>query len=109
MLVEKHIEIADEMVALFAGLFRSDTVAPFLPGKHRFADMDASVIDDIGLHNLITAGLQNLCQRIAQQIVAHMPKVERLIGIGRRIFNHHQRAAVGSIFQAIISSSLYVL
>ena len=29
MLVKQHIEIADQMVALFAGAFRSGSVAPF--------------------------------------------------------------------------------
>ena len=35
--VEKHIEIANQVVALFAGLLRSDIVAPLDPSQHRFA------------------------------------------------------------------------
>jgi len=34
MLVEEHVEVADEMVALLVGCLRCDAVAPFDPGEH---------------------------------------------------------------------------
>ena len=58
-------------------------VAPFQPCQHGFADMDTAVVDDIGLDHAITVGLQYFCQAVSQQIVADVPQVERLVGVGR--------------------------
>ena len=61
MLIEGHIEVADEMIALLSGLFGCDSVAIFKPSEHRFADVYAAIVHDIGLHHAVTIGLHDLC------------------------------------------------
>ena len=82
MLVEGHVVVADEMIALLATRLRSFSVAPFLPSQHRLADMDATVVDDIGFHHLVAVGRHDLRQRPSQEVVAHMTEMERLVGVG---------------------------
>ena len=95
MLVEQYIEIANQMVALLARRLRRAAVAPFLPCQHRLADVYAAVVDNVRLHHPVAGGFQNLRQRIAQQIVAHMAQMQGFVGVWRRILHHHQRR-VGS-------------
>ena len=97
MAVESHIVVADEVVAFFADRFGSVAVAPFLPSEHRLTDVDAAVVDDVGLNHLVAVGFEDARQAESEQIVADMTQVEWLVGVGRRIFYHHQRA-LGSFF-----------
>ena len=83
VLVEGHIIVADEMVALLTRRLWCLTVAIFQPGEHRLTDVDTTVVHDIGLYHLVTVGLHNLCQRPPQKVVAYMTEVKGLIGIGR--------------------------
>ncbi len=95
MLVKQHVEVADQMVALLSGLLGSHAFAPFLPCEHRLADVYAAVVDDVGLHHTVAARLEYLRKAESEQIVAHMSQMERLVGIGRRVF-HHGQWAVGA-------------
>ena len=80
------------MVALLAACLGCLAVAPFQPGQHALADMNAAVVNDIGLHHLVAVGLHHISQCPTQQVVTHMTQVEGLVGVGTRVFNHHQRA-----------------
>ena len=95
VLVERHVVVSDEVVALFARRFGSLAVAPLQPGQHTLTDMDAAVVHDIGLHHAIAVGSHDLCKRPAQQVVADVSQVERFVGVGRRIF-YHDEGRVGS-------------
>ena len=89
--VEGYVEVADKVVALLARRFGSHSVAPFEPGEHRLADVDSTVIDDVCLDNAVAAGLKNAAEAVAEQNVAQMAEVERLVGVGAGIFDHNQR------------------
>ena len=97
MLVEGHIEVADKVVALLAGLFGGYALAPLLPCQHGLADMDAAVVYDIGFDHLVAVGLEDLRQRVAEQIVADMAQVKGFVGIGRGIFHHDERSVVAGL------------
>ena len=83
VLVEEHVEVADQVVALLVGRLGRDAVAPLLPGQHRLADMDATVVDDIGLDHAVAIGLEDARQRPSEEVVAHVSQVEGLVGVGR--------------------------
>ncbi len=102
MLVESHIEVANQVVALHSAGLRSNAVTPFEPCQHRLADVDTTIVHDIRLHHLVAVSRHNLCQRPSKEVVAHVSKVERLIGVRRRIFNHYQWRIVGSLHLAIV-------
>ena len=89
------------MVALDAGAFGRDAFAPLLPGQHALADVYSAVVDDVGLDHAVAAGLHQPRQREAEQIVADVAEVERLVGVGRRIFDHHQRRVGGGRGDAV--------
>ena len=48
------------MIALLSCGFRCLTVAEHLISKHRLADMNTAVVDEIDLHHLSTSRLQKL-------------------------------------------------
>ncbi len=100
MLVESHIEIAYEVVALLPGRFRSSAFAPLFPGKHRLAYVYAAVVDDICLDHPVAVGLKNLRHGISEKIVAHMAKMERLVGVWRRILHHDERRILRGLTEA---------
>ncbi len=100
MLVEEHVEIAYQVVALLVGRLGRNTVAPLQPGQHRLADVDTAIVDDIGLDHLVAIGLHDLGERPTEEIVAHVAQVERLVGIGRGIFNHDERTLVRGLLLA---------
>ena len=81
--VEEHVEVTDEVVALLVGCFGCDAVAPLDPSEHRLHDVDASVVDDIGLDDLVAVGLHDLGEAPSEQVVAHVSEMERLVGVGR--------------------------
>ena len=66
--------------------------------------MDATVIHNIGFHHLIAASLENLGKRESEQVVAHMPEMQGLVGVGRGIFHHHERRILIGMLYAEIGS-----
>ena len=50
--------------------------------------MDAAVVHQVGLDDVMSVGLEYLRHGVAQQVVADMPQVQGFVGIGRRIFDH---------------------
>jgi len=71
--------------------------------------VDTSVVDDVGLDDLIAVGLHDLREAPAQQVVAHVSQVEWLIGVGRRILNHHEWTALGSLLLTVLSVGVDVV
>ena len=57
-LVEGHVAVAHQVVALDAGGFRGLSLELLLPGQHGLADMDTAVVHDRGLDDLVAAGLE---------------------------------------------------
>ena len=57
-LVEGHIAVAHKVVALDARGFRGLALELLLPCQHGLADVDAAVVDDRGLDDLVAAGFQ---------------------------------------------------
>ena len=102
VLVEEHIEVANQVVALLASALGSGAIAPLEPREHRLADVDATVVDDIGLHHLVATGFHNLCQTESQQVVAHMAQVERLVGVGRAVLYHHELTLGSHLLEAVV-------
>ena len=107
--VERHIVVANEVIALLAACLGCLAVAPLEPCEHRLADVYASVVHDVGLHHAVAVGLHDLCERPAEQVVAHMSEVERLVGVGRRILNHDERRLVVSMLLAEGGVSVYAV
>ena len=90
VLVERHVVVADEGVAFLARSLRCFSVAELQPSQHRLADMNTAVVHDVGLHHAVAVSLHDLRQRPAEQVVAHVSEVERFVGVGRRVLDHHQ-------------------
>jgi hypothetical protein len=57
--------------------------------------MDAAVVDDVGLDDLVAAGLENLREAVAEKYVAQVAEVEGFVGVGRRVFDHDELAVSG--------------
>ena len=91
MFVEGNIIVAHQMVSFFARRLRCLAVAVFQPRKHRFTDVNTPVVDNVRLYHAVTAGSYYIGKRISQQVVTDVSQMERLIGIGRGVFNHYQR------------------
>ncbi len=108
VLVEKHVEVADKVVALLAGGFGGYAFAPFLPGEHRFADVDAAVVDNVGLDHAVAACGDDARQRVAEQDIAEVAQVEGLVGVGRRVFDHYQRSVGCGRGQSVVGRLGYV-
>ncbi len=62
--------------------------------------MYATVVDDIGLDHPVAVGLKNLRHGISEKIVAHMAKMERLVGVWRRILHHDERRILRGLTEA---------
>ena len=56
--VELHIEVPHQMIPLLAAAFGGDALAETLVSKHGFADVDATVVDQIDLNYLMTDTLE---------------------------------------------------
>ena len=54
--------------------------------------MNTTVVDDVGLDHFIAVCLHDLSQRPAEEVVAHVTEVERLVGVRRRVLDHDERA-----------------
>ena len=59
-IAESNIAVAYQMVPLLAGGLRGGAVEELLPRKHRLAYMDAAVVDQGGLDDLVACGLQDV-------------------------------------------------
>ena len=92
VLVESHIVVAHQVVALLTGRLGRLAVAILEPSQHRLANVNTAIVHDIGLHHAVAVGLSDFRHRPSEQIVAHMAEVERFVGVGRRIFDHGERA-----------------
>ena len=57
-------------------------MAPFHIGQHRFADVNAPVIDKVHPGNLVPVCCQDPGEGKSKQVVADMAKVKGFIGIG---------------------------
>ena len=62
MLVEGHVIVANQVITLLARALRRLAIAPLQPGQHRLADVDTTIVHDIGLHHLVAISLHNLSQ-----------------------------------------------
>ena len=87
-LVEGHVVLPDQLVALQPAAFRRFAVAEALPGEHALADVDAPVVDHLHLHHLVPGGLQDAADAVAQEVVAQVPQVQGLVGVGRTVLDH---------------------
>ena len=59
--------------------------------------MNAAVVDQVDLQHPMSAGSQQLAYRPAQQVVADMAQVQRLIRIGAGEFHHDGPAGSGQL------------
>ena len=60
------------------------------------AEADALVAVMLSLVYLVAVSLHNLSQRPAEQVVAHVTEVERLVGVRRRVLDHDERAVLSN-------------
>ena len=102
MLVEFDIIFAHEVVALHPAAFRGLAVAVAQPGQHRFADMDATVVDEVHLLDVGTVGGEQLADRPAKEVVADMAEMEGLVGVGRRVFDNHRFVGGFGLLDAVM-------
>ena len=100
VLVKGYVIVANQVVALLAACLGCLAVAPLQPCQHGLADVYAAVVYYVGLYNAVAVGLHNLRKAPAEQVVAHVSQVERLVGVGRRVFDHHQRRVFSGLLLA---------
>ena len=94
--VESDVVFAHEVVALHSRRGRGLAVTEQLPGQHRLADVDAAVVDEVRLDHFVARFGEYLRDRVSEQVVADVAQVQRLVGVGRRIFDHHRFAGGGA-------------
>ena len=92
-----HVAVSYKMVSLLASAFRGGSIKELLPGVHALADMHAAVVDNGALDNIVAAGLQDTGHAVSQKVVADMPKVKGLVGVGGREFHHYATAGGGQL------------
>ena len=91
VLVKGYIVVAYEVVAFLAAAFGGLAIAPFLPSKHGFANMYATVVHNVGLYNPVAVCCNYVRQCIAKQVVAYVTQVKGLVCVGRGVFHHNKR------------------
>ena len=64
--------------------------------------MNTAVVDDVGFHHAIAISFHDLRKRPSEEVIAHVSEVQRLIGVRRRIFNHHERRRLRRLHEAIM-------
>ena len=94
VLVEGYVVVAYQVVTLLARGLGRFAVAVFQPGQHRFTDVDAPVVHDVGLDHAVAVGFNHTGQCPAQKVVAHVPQVEGFVGVGRGVLYHDERTAL---------------
>ncbi len=107
VLVECHVVVPYQVVALLSAGFGSLTVAPPQPRQHALADVYAAVVHDVRLHHTVAVGLHDVGQRPAKQVVAHVAQVKRLVRVGARVLYHYQRRLLCSSREAEAWVPLY--
>ena len=50
--------------------------------------MDSAVVHNLNLNHVAAAGLEDAAYAVSEQNVAHVPKVQRLVGVGTAEFHH---------------------
>ena len=80
---EFDIAVANKMVALLAGAFRSSAIKTLLPGIHALADMHPAVVDKGGLDDLVSGCGKQAAHRITEKIIANMSEMQGFVGVGR--------------------------
>ena len=90
MLVEFHIIVSHKMVSLFAGTGRRFSVSVLEPSEHGLADVNSAVVHNVCLDDFRTVGLGYLRYGPAQQIIADVSEMQRLVCVGRRILHHDE-------------------
>ena len=92
--VKFNITLAHKVVTLHAKTFWCITLCLVekLISQHRFTDVNTAVINKVYLVNFCTRCLKNTAYRFTKGIITQMPKVQRLVCIWRRIFNHYPAA-----------------
>jgi len=104
--VELHVVFAHEVIALHARRGGRFAVAVELPRQHRLADVDAAVVHQIGFDDRVAVRREDLRHGVPQQIVADVPQVQRLVGVGRRVFDHHRAARSTRLSESVVGSDL---
>ena len=89
VLVELDIVLTHQVVALHARRLGGLATAIELPCEHRLADVDAAVVHQVYLDDVVAIGLQDGGHRVAEEVVADVSQVQRLVGVGRRVLNHY--------------------
>ena len=92
--IKFNVALTYKVVALHAKAFRSIALCfvEELISKHRFTDVNTTVIDEVYLVNICTCSLENAAYRLTKSIVTHVSKMQRFICIWRRKFNHYTAA-----------------
>ena len=87
-IVELHVTVAYEMVALFTWRLRCLAIEILLPRKHWLADVDSPVIDKSNFHHVVSAGFEKAGNWISEEVVPDMSEVERLVRVRWRELYH---------------------
>ena len=93
-LVESDVVIAYEVIALLAR--RGGRLAPaeLLPCEHRLADVNTPVVHEVDLDDAVAGRFEYQRHGVAEQVVAHVPQMQRLVRVRRGVLDH-DRATVG--------------
>ena len=59
--------------------------------------MDAAVVDDGGLDDVVAAGLQEPRDGVSEKVIADMPEMKGLVGVGRAELDHHVLPGGGKV------------
>ncbi len=87
-LLVHHVQVAEIVVAFLAKRFGRRPVPPLLVGDHRLRDRETAVVQEQYARHLLALGLVQVRQRRADQAVAHVAEVQRLVVIRADVFDH---------------------
>ena len=68
--------------------------------------MYAAVVHQINLDDVVAVCLEYLRHRIAEQIVAYVPEVQGLVGVGRRVLDHYRTARGVGVAERCVGRNL---
>ena len=77
-----NVAVAHQMIPFDAGALRSGSVELLLPRIHALADVYPAVVHQRHLDHLVSRGREQAAHRISEKIVAYVPEVKGLVGIG---------------------------